>query len=128
MIIKKCNGLRGFLIPASVSVWVSCVSGANAWQQEYIAIDTKSNTSERYTWDSDHQPRYEDILAERMKSSETPGGAGVKPGAGAAGQRPRPEHWLELSAGKRRNLRAGGQPAQRRHRADGEKRRRGGLR
>ncbi|MCD1483845.1 autotransporter outer membrane beta-barrel domain-containing protein, partial [Klebsiella pneumoniae] len=47
---------------------MSCVSGANAWQQEYIAIDTKSNTSERYTWDSDHQPRYEDILAERMKS------------------------------------------------------------
>ena len=69
MIIKKCNGLRGFLIPASVSVWVSCVSGANAWQQEYIAIDTKSNTPERYTWDSDHQPRYEDILAERMNAS-----------------------------------------------------------
>ena len=80
MIIKKCNGLRGFLIPASVSVWVSCVSGANAWQQEYIAIDTKSNTSERYTWDSDHQPRYEDILAERMKSSETPGGLALNQG------------------------------------------------
>lgn len=127
MIIKKCNGLRGFLIPASLSVWVSCVSGANARQQEYIAIDTKSNTSERYTWDSDHQPRYEDILAERMKSSETPGGLALNQ-AGAAGQRPRPERWLELSAGKRRNLRAGGQPAQRRHRADGEKRRRGGLR
>ncbi|MBM0997965.1 autotransporter outer membrane beta-barrel domain-containing protein, partial [Escherichia coli] len=30
---------------------MSCVSGASAWQQEYIAIDTKSNTSERYTWD-----------------------------------------------------------------------------
>lgn len=87
----------------------------------------KSNTSERYTWDSDHQPRYEDILAERMKSSETPGGLALNQ-AGAAGQRPRPERWLELSAGKRRNLRAGGQPAQRRHRADGEKRRRGGLR
>lgn len=70
----------GFLIPASVSVWVSCVSGANAWQQEYIAIDTKSNTSERYTWDSDHQPRYEDILAERMKSSETPGGLALNQG------------------------------------------------
>jgi uncharacterized protein YhjY with autotransporter beta-barrel domain len=53
---------------------MSCVSGANAWQQEYIANDTKSNTSERYTWDSDHQPRYEDILAERMKSSEPVGG------------------------------------------------------
>ncbi|PLP43591.1 autotransporter outer membrane beta-barrel domain-containing protein, partial [Klebsiella variicola] len=37
MIIKKCNGLRGFLFPASVSVWMTCVSGANAWQQEYIA-------------------------------------------------------------------------------------------
>ena len=80
MIIKKCNGLRGFLIPASVSVWVSCVSGANAWQQEYIAIDTKSNTAERYTWDSDHQPRYEDILAERLKSSETPGGLALNQG------------------------------------------------
>ncbi|HBX0286953.1 TPA: autotransporter outer membrane beta-barrel domain-containing protein, partial [Klebsiella pneumoniae] len=68
------------MIPASVSVWVSCVSGANAWQQEYIAIDTKSNTSERYTWDSDHQPRYEDILAERMKSSETPGGLALNQG------------------------------------------------
>ncbi|STW03961.1 lipase [Klebsiella grimontii] len=41
MIIKKCNGLRGFLVPAYVSVWASCVAGANAWQQEYIAIDTK---------------------------------------------------------------------------------------
>ncbi|MFR6580578.1 MAG: autotransporter outer membrane beta-barrel domain-containing protein, partial [Klebsiella pneumoniae] len=59
---------------------MSCVSGANAWQQEYIAIDTKSNTSERYTWDSDHQPRYEDILAERMKSSETPGGLALNQG------------------------------------------------
>lgn len=55
-------------------LWSEC------WQQEYIAIDTKSNTSERYTWDSDHQPRYEDILAERMKSSETPGGLALNQG------------------------------------------------
>ncbi len=74
MIIKKCNGLRGGLAPACITIWVSCVSGANAWQQEYIANDTKSNTSERYTWDSDHQPRYEDILAERMRASEAPAG------------------------------------------------------
>ena len=72
MIIKKCNGLRVFLVPACVSVWASCVAGANAWQQEYIAIDTKSNTAERYTWDSDHQPRYEDILAERINASDDP--------------------------------------------------------
>ncbi|MDU7374176.1 MAG: autotransporter outer membrane beta-barrel domain-containing protein [Klebsiella michiganensis] len=74
MIIKKCNGLRVFLVPACVSVWASCVAGANAWQQEYIAIDTKSNTAERYTWDSDHQPRYEDILAERINASDDPSG------------------------------------------------------
>ena len=74
MIIKKCNGLRGRLVPACITIWVSCVSGAHAWQQEYIANDTKSNTSERYTWDSDHQPRYEDILAERMRASEAPAG------------------------------------------------------
>ncbi|MFK3704356.1 uncharacterized protein YhjY with autotransporter beta-barrel domain [Raoultella sp. BIGb0138] len=69
MIIKKCNGLRGGFLPACVAVWAALATSANAWQQEYIAIDTKSNTPERYTWDSDHQPRYEDILAERMNTS-----------------------------------------------------------
>ncbi|QLU27308.1 hypothetical protein HV192_01080 [Klebsiella oxytoca] len=34
------------MVPAYVSVWASCVAGANAWQQEYIAIDTKSNTAD----------------------------------------------------------------------------------
>ena len=43
--------------------------------------DAQSNTSERYTWDSDHQPRYEDILAERMKSSaERPAGLALNQG------------------------------------------------
>ena len=106
MIIKKCNGLRGIMLPACAVVWVSFISGANAWQQEYIAIDTKSNTPERYTWDSDHQPRYEDSLAERMKSSETPGGLALNQALAP------PERWLELSAGKWHDLRAGGQPAQ----------------
>ena len=69
MIIKKITGFPGAPLLVCVSVWVSCIADANAWKQEYIAIDTKSNTSERYTWDSDHQPRYEDILAERMNAS-----------------------------------------------------------
>ena len=30
-------------------------------QQEYIVSDPQSNTAERYTWDADHQPRYDDI-------------------------------------------------------------------
>lgn len=45
-----------------------------AWQQEYIVTDTQSNTTDRYTWDSDHQPSYDDILEERIRSSQnTPG-------------------------------------------------------
>ncbi len=52
-------------------------------QQEYIAIDTKV-IRRNAIQDSDHQPRYEDILAERMKSSETPGGLALNQ-AGAAG-------------------------------------------
>ncbi|UPQ74105.1 autotransporter outer membrane beta-barrel domain-containing protein [Kluyvera ascorbata] len=48
---------------------------ANAWQQEYIVSDAQSNTTERYTWDSDHQPRYDDILAERIDALQA--GAGL---------------------------------------------------
>lgn len=47
---------------------------AFAWQQEYIAPDLHNNMVERYTWDSDHQPSYNDILEERIRSSQnTPG-------------------------------------------------------
>ncbi|SUG96978.1 Putative lipase [Salmonella enterica subsp. enterica] len=28
------------------------------------------HTTERYTWDSDHQPNYNDILAERIQSTQ----------------------------------------------------------
>lgn len=55
-------------------LWSECLA-TGIYRYRY-----KSNTSERYTWDSDHQPRYEDILAERMKSSETPGGLALNQG------------------------------------------------
>lgn len=43
---------------------------AYAWQQEYI-VDTQPGLStERYTWDSDHQPDYNDILSQRIQSSQ----------------------------------------------------------
>ena len=48
---------------------------AFAWQQEYIAIDSQNNMPQRYTWDSDHQPRYNDILEERIRSAQS--GPGV---------------------------------------------------
>lgn len=53
---------------SSVAIFACCITsqGAFAWQQEYSVDDPESNTFERYTWDSDHQPNYNDILAERL--------------------------------------------------------------
>lgn len=70
MSVKRCNGFRGGLYPVSVFVWMSLVTSSFAWQQEYIVTDPQSNTPERYTWDSDHQPRYDDILAERISAAQ----------------------------------------------------------
>lgn len=72
---KKCNGPWRYVTPASVFVWMLFSPHANAWQQEYIVSDSQSNTAERYTWDSDHQPRYDDILAERIEAVQA--GAGI---------------------------------------------------
>lgn len=72
---KKCNGLWRCAVPASAFVWMLLSPHANAWQQEYIVSDGQSNTPERYTWDSDHQPRYDDILAERIEALQA--GAGI---------------------------------------------------
>lgn len=70
MIIKKCSGLLGRLCAGSALLWMSYVASSFAWQQEYTVTDGQSNTAERYTWDSDHQPRYDDILAERISASQ----------------------------------------------------------
>lgn len=49
-----------------------------AWPQEYQGGDGSSNTQTRYTWDSDHQPNYNDILAKRLNASAAdPGAAGL---------------------------------------------------
>lgn len=73
MMIKKIGGHHA--VTGVVSLLACLLSGntAKAWQQEYIASDTLNNTAERYTWDDDHQPRYEDILAERIRSSQNTG-------------------------------------------------------
>lgn len=72
---KKCTGFWRCVVPASCYAWMLLSPHANAWQQEYIVSDAQSNTTERYTWDSDHQPRYDDILAERIDALQA--GAGL---------------------------------------------------
>lgn len=62
---------RHALRRAAVLLWSLVFSqAAHAWQQEYIAVDPQSNTSERYTWDSDRTPSYDEILAERVAQTQ----------------------------------------------------------
>ena len=70
MMIKKISGRHAVSGLVGVSVCLLFCNTAYAWQQEYIVSDTQSNTAERYTWDADHQPRYDDILAERIQTSQ----------------------------------------------------------
>lgn len=56
MIIKKCSGRQVWYCLASVIVCAIFTNTAYAWQQEYIADAVSGHTTERYTWDSDHQP------------------------------------------------------------------------
>ncbi|MGN7791105.1 autotransporter domain-containing protein [Enterobacter sp. 22452] len=71
MMIKKISGRHAVSGLVGISAWLFFCHTASAWQLEYIVSDAQSNTAERYTWDADHQPRYEDILAERIKTSQT---------------------------------------------------------
>lgn len=77
MMIKKCSGRRRIILLASVVVCSLYINTAHAWQQEYIVDNTPGYTTERYTWDSDHQPRYDDILAERIRTTQTVPGLAV---------------------------------------------------
>ena len=60
---KKSGGRWQLSLLASVVISAFFLNTAYAWQQEYI-VDTQPGLStERYTWDSDHQPDYNDILS-----------------------------------------------------------------
>ncbi|MDR9891957.1 autotransporter domain-containing protein [Pseudenterobacter timonensis] len=70
MMIKINSGRQDLYRLAGLGTCLLFCHTASAWQQEYIASDAQNNMTERYTWDADHQPRYEDILAERIRSSQ----------------------------------------------------------
>ena len=73
MIIRNSSG-RQRLTLASVIVCALSINTAYGWQQEYIVDAMSGHTAERYTWDSDHQPRYNDILEERIRSTQNVAG------------------------------------------------------
>lgn len=60
------SGLSLMLLPACLL----CCQTAAAWQQEYSGSDKLNVTAERYIWDSDRQPRYNDVLEERIRSTQ----------------------------------------------------------
>ncbi len=70
MIIKKSGGRWQLSLLASVVISAFFLNTAYAWQQEYIVDTQPGHSTERYTWDSDHQPDYNDILSQRIQSSQ----------------------------------------------------------
>ncbi len=58
MIIKKSGGRWQLSLLASVVISAFFLNTAYAWQQEYIVDTQPGHSTERYTWDSDHQPDY----------------------------------------------------------------------
>ena len=56
MIIKKSGGRWQLSLLASVVISAFFLNTAYAWQQEYIVDTQPGHSTERYTWDSDHQP------------------------------------------------------------------------
>lgn len=67
-----------------------------ARQQEYIAEAAPGHTTERYTWDSDHQPNYNDILAERIQSTQNTVGPVLSPADETRLMRPAVSVWAGI--------------------------------
>lgn len=67
---KKSGGRWQLSLLASVVISAFFLNTAYAWQQEYIVDTQPGHSTERYTWDSDHQPDYNDILSQRIQSSQ----------------------------------------------------------
>jgi outer membrane autotransporter protein len=68
------NSLRSGRRVTLFTVLASCcllhAASAFAWQQEYVAEESTGDAQDRYTWDSERAPSYNDILAERIYSTQ----------------------------------------------------------
>lgn len=85
MTIIKISSVRQIIWRMAVVSWCLLFSPvSHAWPQEYQGSDDEGNTHSRYTWDSEHQPNYSDILAKRLNAGATaPGAAGLFLGGSA---------------------------------------------
>ncbi len=64
------SGRRITLIAALASSCLLYTACSFAWQQEYSSEEATGDVQDRYTWDSERAPGYNDILAERIHSSQ----------------------------------------------------------
>lgn len=65
-----CSGRHVTLIMAQALCCLLYATYSFAWQQEYVAEASTGDAQDRYTWDSERAPSYNDILAERIQSSQ----------------------------------------------------------
>ncbi len=84
MMIKIASGRRLSWPKAALFGCLLLSAGQTmAWQQEFVFDNTRTEPGQRFTWDSTHQPSYNDILAERIEAYDvdnlTPGVTHITP-------------------------------------------------
>ncbi len=77
MIVRKRRGRRTLRCLAGLMACSFFINTTYAWQQEYIAEAAPGHTTERYTWDSDHQPNYNEHTGRTYSVYAKYGGAGA---------------------------------------------------
>ncbi|EMH4164793.1 autotransporter domain-containing protein [Pluralibacter gergoviae] len=69
MLFKSNSGFLGRAHSLFAFTMLACAPCAQAWTQEYVGSEAQSSVAERFTWDSERAPDYNDILAERINAS-----------------------------------------------------------
>lgn len=68
-----CSRPRAALMTTLASYCLLHCAQVFAWQQEYASDEPSNGLRDRYTWDNERPPSYNDILAERILSSQSRG-------------------------------------------------------
>ena len=84
MLFKSNSGFFGCVQCLFALVALAPAPCAQAWTQEYVGSEAQSYAAERFTWDSERTPNYNDILAERINASLTQPGVAFSAADGAS--------------------------------------------